>query len=131
MRQPYTTTDFAHLAFLAGRWEGTAPDGSSFYEQYVMVSETEMRTTRFADASFASATDGSVITLKDGRVISTWQAFTWEATELAPGRAAFAPLNAPSSFSWELTSTTTIQVTQRWSDENGTAQSYVVPLKKL
>ena len=127
----FTAADFAHLKFLEGRWEGTGPDGKTFYEQYSFSSPSEMRTSRFADASFGEVQDGSVVALNEGRVISTWNTFTWEASELAPGKACFRPVNAPSSFCWERTSDTTAQVTQRWTDEHGVQQQYVVPLRRL
>ena len=127
----FTAADFAHLKFLEGRWEGIGPDGKPFYEQYVFPSEGEMRSIRFADASFAEPADGSVVALDDGRVASTWGEFTWEASELVPGKACFIPVNAPSSFCWERLSATSAQVTQRWVDEHGSPQQYVVPLRRL
>lgn len=127
----FTTADFSHLKFLEGRWEGTGPDGKPFFEQYSFPTDSEMRSSRFADATFGKVTDGSVVELRDGRVTSAWNAFTWEASELAPGKACFTPLNAPSSFCWELTSESTVEVTQRWTDEHGKAQQYVVPLRRL
>lgn len=130
-RQMFTATDFAHLRFLEGRWEGKGPDGSLFYEQYSFPSESEMRSTRFSDDSFSGATDESVVVLSDGKITSTWKEFTWEASELSPGKACFSPVNAPSSFCWEGVSETTVQVTQRWSDEHGTPQQYTVPLRRL
>lgn len=127
----FSADDFLHLKFLEGRWEGTGPDGKPFYEQYSFPHETEMRSTRFADATFGEPQDGSVVTLDGGRVVSTWGDFTWQASELVPGKACFVPVNAPSSFCWELLSPSAAQVTQRWTDEHGKPQQYVVPLRRL
>jgi hypothetical protein len=127
----FTAEDFAHLRFLEGRWEGTGPDGKPFHEQYSFPADTEMRSSRYADANFTEVLDGSVVALVDGRVTSTWNAFTWQAAELAPGKACFEPVNAPSSFCWERISDTAATVTQHWTDEQGKPQQYVLPLRRL
>lgn len=127
----YTSADFSHLRFLEGRWEGTGPDGKPFYEQYSFPSGDEMRSHRFANADFSQAQDGSSVALVDGRVVSTWNAFTWEASELVAGKACFTPVSAPSAFCWERISEDSAQVTQRWTDQGGRAQQYVVPLRRL
>jgi hypothetical protein len=127
----FTAADFSHLKFLEGRWKGTGPDGKPFYEQYSFPRDGEMRSARFADATFGQPTDGSVVALDGGRVVSTWGEFTWHASELVPGRACFMPVTAPSSFCWERLSASSAQVTQRWTDEHGKAQQYVVSLRRL
>ena len=131
-RRMFTPSDFAHLRFLEGRWEGTGPDGAPFYEHYGFPSGTEMRSSRFADTGFTNAQDGSVIALEaDGRVTATWNTFTWEASALVVGKACFVPVNAPSSFCWERLSDRSAQVTQRWTDAAGDPQQSVVPLRRL
>lgn len=127
----FTTADFAHLRFLEGRWEGIAPDGSPFYEQYRFAGDDEMRANRYADARFDEAEDGSEVVLRDGRVLSSWSGFSWEAAELTDGRACFVPVNAPSAFCWERASESEVRVTQRWTDEQGKPQQYVVSLRRL
>lgn len=127
----FTASDFSHLKFLEGRWEGTGPDGKPFYEEYSFPSSTEMRSSRYADNTFSTVQDGSVVALHEGRVTSTWNEFTWQASELTDGKACFVPISAPSSFCWERVSINSVQVTQRWTDQNGQAQQYVVPLQRL
>lgn len=127
----FTNADFAHLKFLEGRWEGTGPDGKPFYEQYSFPDDTRMQSSRFADSSFAEVTDGSTVVLEAGRITSRWNAFIWAASSVAPGKACFEPIDAPSSFCWERTSDTTVAVTQRWTDEGGIEQAYVIPMRRL
>jgi len=127
----FTAADFVHLKFLEGRWEGTGPDGNSFYEEYSFPSNGEMRSSRFSDSTFSAVQDGSVVALHEGRVTSTWKEFTWQASELADGKACFIPISAPSSFCWERISADSAQVTQRWTDQHGQAQQYVLPLRRL
>jgi len=57
----FTTADFLHLKFLEGRWEGIAPDGN----EYSLVSGSEMRSRRYADATFSEAQDGSTVVLHE------------------------------------------------------------------
>ena len=127
----FTSTDFSHLKFLEGRWEGKGPDGKPFYEQYSFSNDSQMQSSRFADSSFGEVKDGSSVALKEGRITSQWNEFTWEALTVVPGKACFEPINAPSSFCWESTSDSTVEVTQRWKDENGIDQTYVVPMRRL
>lgn len=131
-KQPmFGNHDFAQLKFLEGRWKGTAPDGSAFYEQYDFPTPAQMRSRRFSDAGFVQSTDSSTVALKDGVVTSQWGKFTWQASELSAGKACFEPVNAPSSFCWQRHDADTVHVTQRWQDEQGVPQEYVVPLQRL
>jgi hypothetical protein len=127
----FTVSDFAHLRFLEGRWIGKGPDGSDFYDEYLFSSKFEIRSNRYPDDTFTTPSDGSTVALQNGQVTSTWREFSWQASELTPGRACFAPVKAPSSFCWERVSDSEVHVTQRWSDENGDSQVYVVPLRRL
>lgn len=127
----FSTADFAHLRFLEGQWQGVGPDGSPFHEGYVFPSDTEMRSIRYADDSFSEAVDGSVVKLEEGTVTSTWQQFTWRATQLSPGKACFEPVDAPSAFCWERVSDSEVRVLQKWSDDQGNPQQYVVSLRRL
>lgn len=119
------------LDFLIGRWTGSAPDGSTFYEEYMAADATTLRSLRYNDATFASMTDSSTVSLKDGQIISTWGEFVWKATNISDGYAAFEPINAPSSFSWKRVDDDTVEVTQKWTDENGVAQSYALHLLRV
>lgn len=127
----YTEQDLDKLSFLIGRWSGRAPDGSTFYEEYSRPEPTLLRSRRFNDASFSEATDGSTVALRDGRLISTWGKFTWDAKSIEDGEVGFAPVNAPSSFSWRRVDGDTVTVTQEWTDDKGATQSYTLELKRI
>lgn len=101
VRRVFTEQDLAKLSFLKGRWVGTAPDGSEFFEEYDFPSSSTFRSRRYEDASFAKSTDSNTVAVKDGKLISTWGQFTWEATRVDEGLAEFRPLAAPSSFTWK------------------------------
>ncbi len=126
----YTSSDFDYLKFLEGRWIGKGPDGSSFYEEYTFIEQGKMRSDRHADASYSNSTDASTVTLENGQVTSTWNTYTWIAAELSPGKACFSPVNAPSSFCWERKSDKQVHVTQRWTDESGIHQEYVISMHR-
>lgn len=122
--------DFAHLRFLEGRWVGTAPDGSTFHETYAFEGPHALRSTRHADARFGEPTDTSVVRFEDGIVTSTWNVFSWRGVELAPGRACFEPVQAPSSFCWHRVDDDHVEVVQRWADGEGVAQTATVHLRR-
>ena len=126
----FTLRDFDNLKFLEGRWIGESPDGSVFYEEYTFMGEGKMRSDRHADASYSNSTDSSLVVLEAGQVTSTWNEFTWTASEILPGKACFLPVNAPSSFCWERKSEKEVHVTQQWTDQSGQSQEYVVLLHR-
>jgi hypothetical protein len=123
--------DIAALKFLEGRWSGKGPDGSTFYEEYSFANATTFLSRRYSDATFAKSTDGSTVSLEDGKIISRWGEYSWEADAITEGLASFRPLNAPSSFSWRRVDSDTVEVTQKWTDEKGAAQSYSLTLTRV
>jgi len=127
----FTEKEFAHLGFLQGRWHGVAPDGSPFFEEYHWIDARTLQSRRYADASFSKITDSSTVTLENGEILSAWGDFSWRANKLDARTACFEPLQAPSSFCWEWVEPSRVEVTQRWTDEAGKAQSYVVPLTRV
>lgn len=127
----FTQADFEQLRFLEGRWQGRAPDGSHFFEEYDFPDSATMRSRRFADATFAASTDGSTVTLEGGQIVSRWGEFSWTADSVQPGLVSFRPINAPSSFSWRRLDDDSVEVAQRWRDGDGVEQSYTVPLEKI
>lgn len=127
----FDASSFGQLRFLEGRWKGIGPDGKAFFDEYVFAEPTLLRSSRHADATFAKATDGSTVALKDGVITSTWGSFTWKAVSLSATQACFEPVSAPSAFCWERTAPDTVTVTQRWTDADGKAQSYVLTLDRV
>lgn len=122
--------DLTRLSFLEGRWVGTAPNGSKFYEQYEFETPSLFRSRRYSDSSFSSASDGSTVSVENGEIVSQWGEYTWKASELEDGKACFVPMNAPSSFCWTRVSASTVHVTQNWKDADGKDQSYTVTLER-
>ena len=127
----FTESTMEHLFFLEGRWSGTAPDGTVFYEAYDRPDPFTLRNQRYEDASFSKVTDGSIVAYKDGQITSTWGDFVWRASDIIDGRAAFEPVNAPSSFVWLRVDTNTVEVTQNWTDETGAPQTYSLTLNRV
>lgn len=127
----FTESTMDHFKFLVGRWSGTAPDGSAFYEEYDRTDASTLRSRRFEDQSFTAVSDGSIVAFKDGQITSTWGEYVWCASEIVEGRAAFDPINAPSSFVWQRVDTDSVEVTQKWTDENGALQTYSLTLNRI
>ena len=127
----FNESSFSQIKFLEGRWKGVGPDGKDFFDEYVMAEPTLFRSIRHADATFSKATDGSTVALKDGVITSTWGQFTWKATSLSSSKACFEPVDAPSSFCWELVAPEKVTVTQRWTGSDGKEQSFVLTLNRV
>ena len=126
----FTEEAMTSLKFLEGRWSGEAPDGSVFFEEYDFPDASTMRSRRYGDAGFAEVLDGSTVSLRDGKVTSTWGEFTWEAVSIDGDTAQFRPVNAPSSFSWRRVDANAVEVVQNWTDENGAPQRYSLILHR-
>ena len=118
------------LQFLEGRWTGTGPDGKPFYEAYRRVDANTLVSERYEDETFGRVVDGSTVSWEDGVVTSRWGDFSWRAEEIRPGFAQFAPVDAPSTFTWRMVDADTTEVTQRWTDDNGVEQTYALELKR-
>jgi hypothetical protein len=128
--QAYTAEQFATLKFLEGRWTGTAPDGTAFFEQYELGATT-LRMRRFGDPSFVTMSDESQITLEDGRIGSRWDDHSWQAVELGDGLVRFEAIDAPNGFSLRRVDANTIEVQQRWRDAKGKPQLHASLLHRL
>lgn len=127
----FTSADFAHLKFLEGRWKGTGPDGTAFYEAYDFVDVTTFRSRRYPDMRFTTPGDGSTVTLEAGEIISRWGEYSWRATSVTANEACFEPMNAPSSFCWRRTSDIAAEAVQQWTDGTGKEQRYAIPLERI
>ena len=127
--------DMMNLVSLNGRRPGTvrgkAPDGAEFFEEYAFPSEAKMQSRRAVDITFIEFSDGSAVTLGDGRIASKWGEFEWRAVSITSDAVHFEPNNAPSSFSWQRRSADEIAVVQEWTDGNGKAQSYTPTLDRI
>ena len=127
----FDESQFAHLRFLEGRFHGTAPDGAPFFEEYIFTSGTRLEARSYSDASFTAQTYHSVITLVDGEITSTWGSFTWRAISLAPTKACFDPVNAPSSFCWERADDQTVVAIHRWRGTEGNEHTQSISLTRI
>jgi hypothetical protein len=127
----FSQAQFDQLGFLLGDWRGTAPDGSVFYERYQRGGPTELQSLRYATDAFAQASDGSTLSLADGRIEARWGEFTWQASRVDAAEACFEPVNAPSAFCWTAEGADRLTVTQRWTDAEGVAQSVQIAMTRV
>ncbi len=126
----FSLDEFAQLQFLEGRWKGESPDGKEFFEQYDRPEPAVFRSRRFPDAGFTEHSDGATISFKDGEVVSQWNEFTWKASAIRADGADFAPVNAPSRFSWRRVDEATLEATQHWTAE-GKEQQYTLRMTRV
>jgi hypothetical protein len=95
-----TRQQFAALSWLEGRWAGTMPGGSRFYEGYRFADDSTIRSYNYPDSSSAAPSDSGSITLRGG-VVSTGEGAGWVATELSDDRIHFEPTDAKRNrFTW-------------------------------
>ena len=121
----------AAAQFLVGRWTGMGPDGKPFYEEYDRPQPGVLRSRRFASAAFANVIDSSEVRAGPDGVVSTWGAYRWRADAIQPGYLHFAPIDAPSQFSWRALADGTVAVRQDWTDADGAPQNYELVLRRV
>lgn len=129
--QQFAAADFARLSFLEGRWTGTGPDGSVFFDIYDRPDAVTLRSRRYADAGFTTPMDESKVTLEDGQIISRWGPYAWRAVRVEDGHVAFEPVQAPSAFHWRAIDPDTVEVEQRFTGPDGAPQRYVLTLRRV
>jgi len=129
--QAYTPGQFAALKFLEGRWTGTAPDGTAFFERYDFPDPGTMRLRRFADPNFVAMSDETRIALADGRIGGRWDDHDWQAVELADGLVRFEAGDASGGFSLRRVDANTIEVVQRSRGPKGRPQVHTSLLHRL
>ena len=128
----YTASDFSHLRFLEGVWQGAAPDGSRFRDRYTFTDATTLKSERLSNDVASEPTDSSTVTFANARIISRWGEFEWTASEVRDGFVNFEPLGqTPGSFSWTRVDADHVDVTQRWTDAEGVDQRYVISLERV
>jgi hypothetical protein len=127
----FSLDDFAKLHFLEGRWKGQSADGKDFYEEYDRPDQRTFRSRRFNSDAFTDHSEGSTITFLDGEVLSTWGEFTWRASEIGADHAAFAPVQAPTQFTWRRLDDGTLEAHQRWSTDGGEEQQHTIRMTRV
>jgi len=85
-----TLAQFRELHWLTGRWRGSGGAYPAFFEEYRAVNDSTILMRGFADSTFRTATDSSLIQLREG-VVSTQSARAPSvAIELSADRVRFA-----------------------------------------
>lgn len=127
-----TVADFGQLSWLIGSWRGVGGDGKPFYEAYSAVDDSTIRMRSYADSTFATVTDSSVILLRGGILANEGGNARWVATRLDTLGADFSPeRGARNTFTWSRQSPTQWTATLRWNDERGRPQTVEYALQKM
>ena len=97
---------FRTLRWIEGRWRGSDSAQLVFYEEYRFVDDSTIAMRSFADSTFATPTDSSLVTLRGRRVENVSASATWVATAFYGNSVHFAPVKgARNRFLWERAAT--------------------------
>ena len=119
-----TPDEFRGLQWLSGRWDGTGPDTLSFWESYLFLDDSTIRSYTWADSTFTQISDSSLLTLREGRVISgsgeRWHVLTrWDR-----GGLRFEPRGkATNAFTWRPIDSSSWIAILTWTDADGKPQA--------
>lgn len=129
---PFTEADFAHVARLAGRWEGRSPDGQPVAHHYELGGPRTLRITRWTGAVARTVTTGQVIRFADGAITLDWGSYSWRAIKVTPALIRFEPVRGPShALSWRFVDGDTVEAGQDWRDADGRARTYVLRMRRV
>jgi len=96
---------FQALRWLQGTWRGSEQGANPFFESYVFLSDSTIRSFTYPDSTFAEASDSGAITWARNQVTSTMGGSTggstWVVTHFDSLALRFDPVrNATNSFTW-------------------------------
>jgi len=122
---------FASLTWLSGRWRGAEPGGTPFFEAYVPLSASRIRTYTYPDSAFATPSDSGLLELRGDTLFSGSPSMQWVATQLDSARVEFAPWRGASNrFVWLRTADGAWTATLQW-DSAGTPMQRAYEMKAV
>jgi hypothetical protein len=93
--------EFQQLRYLEGSWQGAQETGVPFYEGYHFLNDSTIVSRTFADSTYQTVTDSSVISWSEKRARSGDSATGWIATRWDSSSVRFESVrNAGRSFTW-------------------------------
>lgn len=127
-----TRDAFQTLRALQGTWRGHQPDESQFYESYVFLDDTTIRSFGYSDSTFARAVDSSTIALRDGHVTTKGGPMVWLATRFDSATIRFDPVQeANNSFTFTILSRDAWTAQLDWRDSTGAPRSRTYRMERL
>ncbi len=122
---PVTVSAFQQLRFLQGTWRGTGPAAPPFYESYLFLDDSTIRSFTYADSTLARAADSAFVRLRDGRVRLAGGGAEWLALSFDSSGVAFAPLHdAANAVRWTPESHDAWWAELTWASGNGAPRAY-------
>ena len=92
---------FSHISYLQGRWRGVDASGKAFFESYIALDDTTMRSFTFSDSTFAAPSESGRIRWASGQVRIDGGELRWVATLWTADSVRFEPeVGASNSFTW-------------------------------
>ena len=127
----FTVDDFRRLHWMAGRWRGSAPEGTSFYEEYSVPNDSTIEQMSYKDSTFSAVTERSRIELRGGRVTNEGATARWVASRLDSTGVDFAPdKGARNAFTWTREGNDRWTATLRWNSDKG-PQTVVYRMQRI
>ena len=127
-----TRDGFQTLRTLQGTWRGLQSNGSQFYESYVFLDDTTIRSFGYPDSTFAQAEDSSTIALREGHVTTKGGPMAWLATRFDSHTVRFDPVQeATNSFTWTFHSRDAWTAQLDWRDSTGIPMSRTYQMERL
>ena len=127
----FSSTDFAKLRWLEGKWRGFMPDGGKFYESYALENDSTIVKMSYPDSTFANGGDRSVIALRGTTVSNDSEGARWVVTRIDSTGADFAPeRGATNHFTFTREDATKWSASLRWT-ENGQPKTVVYALHRF
>jgi hypothetical protein len=96
-----TLEQFQRLRWLQGNWRGAESGGPPFFESYVFLDDSTIRSFTYTDSSFAAASDSGMIRLSGGVARAGGGPASWVVTRMDTTGIFFEPVHvAGNNFEW-------------------------------
>lgn len=100
---PVTLEQFQGLRWLQGNWRGAEAGDQPFFESYLFLDDSTIRSFTYTDSTFRQAGDSGVVTWRGGVARVLGGPASWVATRFDSSGVHFEPEHgAGNSFDWIL-----------------------------
>lgn len=111
---------FQELRYLQGSWHGAEAGGSPFFETYVYLNDSTIRSYSYPDSTMALASDSGLIRWSEGEVRSGSPVPDWVATRWDSSSVRFESLKrAGNAYTWTRESPDAWTALLEWTKPDG------------
>jgi hypothetical protein len=124
--------EFQALRWLQGTWRGQEDGGAPFFESYVFLDDSTIRSFSYPDSTFAEAADSGTIAWSGRRITTVAGRSAWVVTRFDSLGIRFEPVRkAATAYTWSRESRSAWTVRSGPPGETATSQGHVYRMARV